>query len=36
MIEVEHNRWVIYQNGKVVIRTSDKQIADRIMNNGKI
>lgn len=36
MIEVKRNRWVIYQNGKLIIQTSDKKIADRIMNNGKI
>ena len=33
LVEVKRNRWVIYQNGKVVIQTSDKKVADRIMKN---
>ena len=36
MIEVKRNRWVIYKNGKVVIQTSDKKVADRIMKNERI
>ena len=34
LVEVKRNRWVIYKNGKVVIQTTDKRVADRIMENG--
>tara|TARA_R100001510_G_C7645256_1_gene202643 strand:+ start:1376 stop:1492 length:117 start_codon:yes stop_codon:yes gene_type:complete len=36
LVEVKRNRWVIYKNGKVVIQTTDKKIADRIMQNDRV
>tara|TARA_B000000557_G_scaffold67346_1_gene53045 strand:+ start:248 stop:358 length:111 start_codon:yes stop_codon:yes gene_type:complete len=33
LVEVKRNRWVVYKNGKVVIQTSDKRLAVRIMKN---
>jgi len=36
IVEVKRNRWVIYKNGKVVIQTTDKRVADRIMENDRV
>tara|TARA_R100001460_G_scaffold8778_1_gene21526 strand:+ start:979 stop:1095 length:117 start_codon:yes stop_codon:yes gene_type:complete len=36
MVEVKRNRWVVYKNGRVVIQTSDKGLALRIMKNDGI
>ena len=34
LVEVKLGRWVIYENGKVVLQTKDKLVAMRIMENG--
>ena len=34
LIEVKWKRWVIYKNGKVVLQTTDKLVAIRVMENG--
>ena len=33
LVEVKWNRWILYKNGKVVIQTTDKLVALRIMEN---
>jgi len=36
IVEVKWKRWVVYKNGKVVIQTSDKLVALKVMENDRI
>jgi len=33
MVEVKWKRWVIYKDGKVVLQTTDKRVALKVMSN---
>tara|TARA_R110002012_G_scaffold177564_1_gene342413 strand:+ start:179 stop:289 length:111 start_codon:yes stop_codon:yes gene_type:complete len=33
LVEVKLGRWVIYENGKVVLQTKDKLVALKVMSN---
>tara|TARA_B100000963_G_C22634729_1_gene676943 strand:+ start:487 stop:603 length:117 start_codon:yes stop_codon:yes gene_type:complete len=36
LIEVKWKRWVIYKDGKVVLQTTDKLVAIRVMENDRV
>jgi len=36
LIEVKWSRWVIYKDGKVVLQTTDKLVAIKVMENERI